>query len=1172
MRLNGNHPEVMIRNGAWSTVGSAAPGKSWMFIRFTVVFVALLVLGVQVGAQSVMVPDPMDMADSSGDIRLVRAYVLGEDLVLSMTVEGSAAPAIEQTPDTMSNRYYYHWLLDTDNNVATGWDNSLYENNPTGVQNPVGADRVVMIGWQDGQPGGVEVYDPADDSTILVSGYAFQGKGNTLMAMIPLAELGLGLGQTIAFSAFQEGASDGWAVDWVESANLTLEGPSTSTASVSDAADMADSSGDIRAIQALVLGEDLVLSMTVEGSAAPAIEQTPDTMSNRYYYHWLLDTDNNVATGWDNSLYENNPTGVQAPVGADRVAMIAWRDGLPGGVEVYDPADDSTILVSGYTFLAGGNTLRAVIPLADLGLGSGQTIAVSAFQEGASDGWAVDWIESASLTLEGPSGSSARVTDPTDMADSSGDIRGVQAYVLEGDLVLSMTVEGSAAPAIEQTPDTMSNRYYYHWLLDTDNNVATGWDNSLYENNPTGVQAPVGADRVVMIGWQDGLPGGVEVYDPADDSTILVSGYTFLSGGNTLMAVIPLTDLGLGEGQTIAISAFQEGASDGWAVDWIESAVLTLESLASGRMRIDGQFDDWADAAGDELVTEVTDPTDMADSSGDIRMIQLTVENNNLFLRMAVEGIAMPSVDDTPPGMNNRYYYHFLLDTDNNVATGWDNSLYENNPTGVQNPIGADRVVMLGWRDGNANGIEVYDPADDSTILLADFDYQPGGNSFEAKIPLSALGLAVGQTIAFSAYQEGASDGWAVDFVESAVVTLSEGGSSELPIPVTYAANAYGFELEVTDDQGLEANPDSVVVEVDGEAVAVQAAKEAGVTTIVGKNPSLFLPETLHTISLAVEVSGTPASQDFVFRVEPYTLMPSEDRVETIDTSNRGFFTTVTAISTDQILDGTSTSLHQNLAELAEQQHADGFADDPNGPYKNEADPDFGDWKPMTNITEGVINWYEFAPASEHTKDFGGDDPIPWLSNTGFPVLGVVVEFLTYVELEEGWHTMKLLGEGGHKVTAGLDPNGPMISLWDNSITADKIPSYFAQSVFFNVVAPASGYYPIRILWFQSDPGQEDGLLLEFSSVEDQVVHLVNQAANPSSKGAYLAGSLLGSGSAPAVTLQPGGGGLTLQWTGQLQAAENIDGPWVGVAFEGESPMSVDVQQGARMFFRARSY
>ena len=40
-------------------------------------------------------------------------------LKLSMTVAGFAAPTVDQTPDEMKNRYYYHWLLDTDNNPAT---------------------------------------------------------------------------------------------------------------------------------------------------------------------------------------------------------------------------------------------------------------------------------------------------------------------------------------------------------------------------------------------------------------------------------------------------------------------------------------------------------------------------------------------------------------------------------------------------------------------------------------------------------------------------------------------------------------------------------------------------------------------------------------------------------------------------------------------------------------------------------------------------------------------------------------------------------------------------------------------------------------------------------------------------------------------------------------------
>ncbi|RME94505.1 MAG: hypothetical protein D6766_05650, partial [Verrucomicrobia bacterium] len=77
------------------------------------------------------ITDPSDMADSSGDIRGIAAEVLGENLHLRMWVQGVAAPATEQTPDGMVNRYYYHWLLDTDNNPATGRSNTEYEGNPT---------------------------------------------------------------------------------------------------------------------------------------------------------------------------------------------------------------------------------------------------------------------------------------------------------------------------------------------------------------------------------------------------------------------------------------------------------------------------------------------------------------------------------------------------------------------------------------------------------------------------------------------------------------------------------------------------------------------------------------------------------------------------------------------------------------------------------------------------------------------------------------------------------------------------------------------------------------------------------------------------------------------------------------------------------------------------------
>jgi len=168
--------------------------------------------------------------------------------------------------------------------------------------------------------------------------------------------------------------------------------------------------------------------------------------------------------------------------------------------------------------------------------------------------------------------------DPSDMADSSGDIKRIEAWVEDGNLNLTMTVYGVFAPEVQDTPAGMTNRYYYHWLLDTDTDPATGYNNSEYEGNATNVKTPIGVDLVVQFGWRDGNTNGVYAYDPLTEVS-LFEDYEYTIDGDTIHAVIPLEDLGLDQGQTIALSAFQEGASNDWQVDWIESFELTLTAI-----------------------------------------------------------------------------------------------------------------------------------------------------------------------------------------------------------------------------------------------------------------------------------------------------------------------------------------------------------------------------------------------------------------------------------------------------------------------------------------------------------------------------------------------------------------------------------------------------------------
>lgn len=153
-------------------------------VAWTALGVMLLTVNMQsLAQQSAAIQDPVDMADSSGDIAGVQASVVGDFLHLSLTVHGTAAPTVDQTPEGMTNRYYYHWLIDSDNNPATGRTNSEYEGNATNLENPIGADLIIQFGWRNGATDGVYAYDPADDETAIVQNYAFFARGNTINAV-----------------------------------------------------------------------------------------------------------------------------------------------------------------------------------------------------------------------------------------------------------------------------------------------------------------------------------------------------------------------------------------------------------------------------------------------------------------------------------------------------------------------------------------------------------------------------------------------------------------------------------------------------------------------------------------------------------------------------------------------------------------------------------------------------------------------------------------------------------------------------------------------------------------------------------------------------------------------------------------------------------------------------
>jgi hypothetical protein len=1041
------------------------------------------------GASSTVasVEDDADLPDTSGDIRRIEAFVKDGSLHLGMTVEGIVAPTVDETPVDGTNRYYYHWLLDTDNNPATGVSNSEYEGNPTNIAAPIGAEYFVQVGWRNGAPDGVMVYEPQNNDNEVVTDFQWTKDGASMEAVIPLAELGLTEGQTIALSAFQEGASDGWMVDWMESTEVLLEESSSGseTAAVEDPADLPDTSGDIRRIEAFVKDGSLHLGMTVEGIIAPTVEETPADGTNRYYYHWLLDTDNNPATGVSNSEYEGNPTNIEAPIGAEYFVQVGWRNGAPDGVMVYEPQNNDNEVVTDFAWTKDGASMEAVIPLAELGLTEGQTIALSAFQEGASDGWMVDWMESTEVLLEEASSVSetAAVEDPADLPDTSGDIRSIEAFVKDGSLHLGMTVEGIVAPTVEETPADGTNRYYYHWLLDTDNNPATGVSNSEYEGNPTGIEVPIGAEYFVQVGWRNGAPDGVMVYEPQNNDNEVVTDFQWTKDGASMEAIIPLAELGLSEGQTIALSAFQEGASDGWMVDWMESTEVVLEESSAGTG-----------------IPSVEDDSDHGDSSGDLKLIQVTADNEHLYLRMSVHGIIVPTVDETPVDATNRYYYHWLLDIDNNPATGVSNAEYEGNQTGVETPIGAEIFVQVGWRDGAPDGVMAYEPQNNDNELVTDFEWQAGGDSIEAKILLADLGLTPGQEIGLSAFQEGQSNGWAVDWMESTTAALVPPDSGRVNLTTEFAADPYGFRIELQNSGGQVLDPNSIKVLLDGTEATSEATTEGGVTTVRGVHATWLPGGGAHALAIEYQTEGsaTVHSRQFPFKTPEYSVFTGSFANSGVNVEESGFVANVTQISE---LQANTVSLHNNIATRAELQLAGEFLDEQGAPYYNEVTGVKDRWELAQTNIEGTINWHELAPdPTGHFSDVTGfeDQPIPQLD--GDIGNGLVIEILTFLELKAGFHQFGVNTTGGYKFTAGPDGRdklSPIFGAYDGS----RNYSYEADH-YFNILAEQDGFYPVRLLWFHSAKTKEDAQL-EFYSIADQRRILVNDPADPLSTKAY---------------------------------------------------------------------
>ena len=92
--------------------------------------------------------------------------------------------------------------------------------------------------------------------------------------------------------------------------------------------------------------------------------------------------------------------------------------------------------------------------------------------------------------------------------------------------------------------------------------------------------------------------------------------------------------------------------------------------------------------------------------------------------------------------------------------------------------------------------------------------------------------------------------------------------------------------------------------------------------------------------------------------------------------------------------------------------------------------------------------------------------------------------------------------------------------------------------------------------------------MLEFYSISDRQLHLVNDASNPKAVRAFQTAVEV-EDVTPEISMVLTGDSIMLEWVGMLQMADEPSGPWVDVADDGQSPMVWDTSEASKKFARS---
>jgi hypothetical protein len=290
-------------------------------------------------------------------------------------------------------------------------------------------------------------------------------------------------------------------------------------------------------------------------------------------------------------------------------------------------------------------------------------------------------------------------------------------------------------------------------------------------------------------------------------------------------------------------------------------------------------------------------------------------------------------------------------------------------------------------------------------------------------------------------------------------------GGVNNPVPSDVIQSPAFVAVRVTDGDDTIVDPPTANARllVDGQEVTITSNKVSNVTTFLHNQSPLFVSGSTHTWAFSARDNfGNPIARSGNFTTPTYATIPGAYAIASADTTKPGF-----KIKTHQM----GVNRNPGVASIpnAERQIAGGYIDPTTGqPYLNTADLSAAGSDGFF-AESGTINYNETAPAA---SGFFSVNSVPPMEDQPVPGIGTgtvngtdryVQSIETILELNAGFYRFGIVSDEGTRLSFGRGPG--------DVIGTQVFSSGGTVNTTVDVVVTNSGFFPVRLLWFETAGG-----------------------------------------------------------------------------------------------------